>query len=81
VVTEDMGAREVVEEIDPGLVAEANPESLAETIIDYLELSEERKLELSREFREMSEEFSPEKRGSEFRETFSQVLEEAENSS
>jgi glycosyltransferase involved in cell wall biosynthesis len=70
VVSENVGDKYIVEEIDPNLIHELNSESLAEKIEYFLNLSDKEKTSMSKKFRDISENYEKQKKIDQFREKF-----------
>lgn len=70
IVSENVGDKYIVEEVDSKLVHELDAESLAESIEYFMNLSDNEKLKISEKLRGMSEKYEKHQKVDEFREKF-----------
>ncbi|KXB08437.1 hypothetical protein AKJ55_01015 [candidate division MSBL1 archaeon SCGC-AAA382M17] len=70
IVTNHVGAKEVVEKVDSNLVRDVNPKDLAEGIKNYIDLDKSRKKEMSATCRELTKKYREKVKVPEFKENF-----------
>ena len=75
IVTEMVGAREVVEKLGRDFIRKVDAEDIANGILKYLDLSEEEKFKLSEKARQLSEPFNKSEMCERFKKEFWKVVE------